>query len=243
MRIYAPAQAVTKSRIFISDSRQVHHLADVCRLKAGDALVVFDGISSEYECVIEQISRDRADLSILKARKTVQPKASGITLACAIPKKAKMDYIVQKVTELGVERIIPLHTERTVVELKEDSAANKLRRWQAIAMEASKQCGRVKLPVIEPVSEFKDVAARIQDFDLAIMPHLGIDNIALSDAVRNSQAARIIVFIGPEGDFSESEVMLAKAKGCIGVSLGNLVLKIDTAAIAVVSFLRLRKAR
>src|SRR3990167_10218688 len=152
MRIYRPRANITLDRIIILDPGQIHHLSSVKRLKKGDRVVVFDGESQEYECVIDDIAKDKAELSVVKARKAVSVKLD-LTLACALPKKVKMDYIIEKTVELGVDRIIPIKTERTIVEYSFERAKEKLKRWQAIAIEASKQCGRIKLPQIEPISE------------------------------------------------------------------------------------------
>ena len=252
MRIYCPPENITTNKIIISDKKQVHHLVDVARLRAGDRLYVFDGRTQEYESVIAQILRDKVVLTIHKVKKISEDKILHIALACAIPKKSKIDFIIEKAAELGVERIIPLQTERTIVKISENSLDGKLRRWQAIAREAAKQCGRIKLPQVEPVAGFNSVIPMSKDYDLAIIPHLGVKNRHIKDVVSsfkgkpegsgwqpNSQSHKsVIVFIGPEGDFTEREVSLAKACGCVAVSLGENVLKVDTAAIAVVAFLR-----
>ena len=238
MRIYCPRANITRDRIIISDPGQIHHLSSVKRLKKGDRVVVFDGESQEYECVIDSIAKNKVELSVLKVRKTASAELT-LTLACALPKKVKMDYIIEKTVELGVDRIIPIKTERTIVEYSPDKAKEKLKRWQAIAIEASKQCGRIKLPQIEPISEFSKVVSQVKNYELAVIPHLGPGNKPLKEVFRDSRPSSVIIFIGPEGDFSGREIKLAKENGCIGASLGDLVLKVDTAAISVIAFSRL----
>ena len=238
MRIYCPSTNIIRDRIIILDPGQIHHLSSVKRLKKGDRVVVFDGESQEYECVIDSIAKDKAELSVVKTRKAVPVKLD-LTLACALPKKVKMDYIIEKTVELGVDRIIPIKTERTIVEYSPEKAKEKLKRWQAIAIEASKQCGRIKLPQIEPISEFNKVVTQAKDYKLAVIPYLGLDNKPLKDIFHDFRPASVIIFIGPEGDFSPREIKLAKENGCIGASLGDLVLKVDTAAISVIAFSRL----
>ena len=238
MRIYCPRANITRDRIIISDPGQIHHLSSVKRLKKGDRVVVFDGESQEYECVIDSIAKNKVELSVLKVRKTASAELT-LTLACALPKKVKMDYIIEKTVELGVDRIIPIKTERTIVEYSPEKAKEKLKRWQAIAIEASKQCGRIKLPQIEPISEFNKVVTQAKDYKLAVIPYLGLDNKPLKDIFHDFRPASVIIFIGPEGDFSPREIKLAKENGCIGASLGDLVLKVDTAAISVIAFSRL----
>jgi len=238
MRIYCPSTKIIRDKIVILDPCQIHHLSSVRRLKKGDRVVVFDGESQEYECVIDSIAKDKAELSVVKTRKAVPVKLD-LTLACALPKKVKMDYIIEKTVELGVDRIIPIKTERTIVEYSPEKAKEKLKRWQAIAIEASKQCGRIKLPQIEPISEFNKVVTQAKDYKLAVIPYLGLDNKPLKDIFHDFRPASVIIFIGPEGDFSPREIKLAKENGCIGASLGDLVLKVDTAAISVIAFSRL----
>ena len=261
MRIYCPSTNIIRDRIIILDPGQIHHLSSVRRLKKGDQVVVFDGKSQEYECLIDSIAKNKVELSVGKIRKAVsapleigcqrQPADTcgvlsltgsaelALTLACALPKKVKMDYIIEKTVELGVDRIIPIKTARTIVEYSPEKAKEKLKRWQAIAVEASKQCGRIKLPEIEPISEFNKVVTQAKDYKLAVIPYLGLDNKPLKDIFHDFRPASVIIFIGPEGDFSPREIKLAKENGCIGASLGDLVLKVDTAAISVIAFSRL----
>lgn len=227
------------NKITLFDKKQLHHLVTVMRHREGDTIFVFDGVAKEYECKIDKLARDRMDLTILGVRKNTHNRAPGVSLACAIPKKAKMDYIVEKVTELGVERIIPLKTERTYFEVQGQRLENKLSRWQGIIKEASKQSARIRLPSLSPVILFDNAIKQAKDYDLAVIPHLGAGNKGLKDVISNFKGKSIIVFIGPEGDFSAAEINRAKGNGCIPVSLGEFILKVDTAAIAAVSFLRL----
>ena len=238
MRIYCPRANITGNRIIILDPGQIHHLSSVKRLKKGDRVVVFDGESQEYECVIDSIAKNKVELLVGKVRKAMSAELA-LTLACALPKKVKMDYIIEKTVELGVDRIIPIKTERTIVEYSPEKAKEKLKRWQAIAIEASKQCGRIKLPEIKPVSGFDKIVSQVKNYELAVIPHLGPGNKSLKEIFCDSKPSSLIIFIGPEGDFSGREIKLAKENGCIGVSLGDLVLKVDTAAISVIAFSRL----
>lgn len=250
MRIYCPPENITRNTIIILDKGQIRHLSQVMRLKVGGELRIFDGQSREYDCVINAIASDRVTLAIQGVKKIAEDKSLSICLACAIPKRAKIDFIIEKAVELGVDRIIPLQTERTIVKVSHESAKRKLKRWQAIAREAAKQCGRITLPVIEPVALFKDALGKIKEYDLSLIPNLGTDTRNINEIISNfsrcsgmplkaGNGRSIIIFIGPEGDFSESEIALSRAAGCRGVSLGDLTLKVDTAAIATIAFLRL----
>jgi 16S rRNA (uracil1498-N3)-methyltransferase len=239
VRIYCPPRDIKSNKITLSGQGQLHHLITVMRRKKGDTIFVFDGVAKEYECKIDKLARVRADLTVIDVRKYTLSHAPGISLACAIPKKAKMDYIIEKATELGVERIIPLKTERTYFEVSAQRLEKKIIRWQSIIKEASKQSARIKLPCLSPVSLFNNAIKEAKGYDLAIIPHLGAGNKCIKDAISNFKGKSVIVFIGPEGDFSADEIKKAKENGCIPVSLGEFILKVDTAAIAAVSFLRL----
>ncbi|PIP18804.1 MAG: 16S rRNA methyltransferase [Candidatus Omnitrophica bacterium CG23_combo_of_CG06-09_8_20_14_all_41_10] len=163
-----------------------------------------------------------------------------LTIACAIPKKSKFDDIVDKLTQLGVYRIIPLKTERVVVKLDKRKEELRSKRWNRIALSASQQSQRNNIPVVEPVQKFKDVLVRSKDFDLKLIPTLAGQRKSLPEVILSLlPMAKILVLIGPEGDFSDGEIKLALENGFIPVTLGDLVLRVDTAAIAVVSFIRL----
>ena len=240
MRVYCPIENIGADTISITDPNQLHHLLHVLRLKKEDVIGIFDG-NKEYECRVCDISKTKIEARILKVKKVKASSALNIALACAIPKKVKLDYIIEKCTELGVNRIIPLITERTIVRIEGEKAAAKLRRWEKIAREASQQSGRVSFPVIDEVQKFDQAVLLTKDYDLALIPNLKSGNINIREAAGKFKGKSVIVFIGPEGDFSEKEIKLAEDSGCTSVSLGKLVLKVDTAAMAIVSFLRLQQ--
>ncbi len=239
MRVYCPNKNIKSGLVTITDGEQIHHLMDVLRIRKGDALDIFDG-RKEYSTRVLDIGKHKIVAGITSCREAIVGAARfQITLACAIPKKAKMDYIVQKCTELGVERIIPLVTERTIVKPDRTGGDLKLKRWRKIAMEAAQQSGRDSLPIIEPPMSFVQALSGIRSFDLSLIPNLGVGNRNIKDIISGFTGKSIIAFIGPEGDFSPREITMAADAGCLGVSLGGLVLKVDTAAIAIVSYLHL----
>ncbi|MBI4335739.1 MAG: RNA methyltransferase, partial [Candidatus Omnitrophica bacterium] len=156
-----------------------------------------------------------------------------ITLAQALPKLSKIDSIIQKATELGAYEIIPMITERTIARPK--NSAGKLERWKKIAVEASKQCRRKSLPKIADVTAFSDMLKKIKEFDVALIFSTGKDNKKLRDLLKNFSAGKILILIGPEGDFSPSEESCARAQGCHPISLGEIILRCETAAVAALS--------
>jgi 16S rRNA (uracil1498-N3)-methyltransferase len=209
------------------------------RLKVGDTLSVFDGRGHEAQCRIAEISKDTVRLAPLHQSAT-PPLRCAVTLAQAIPKK-NMDLIVQKATELGASAIVPLISERTMVQVDEDTP--KLDRWRAIALDACKQCGNNWLPEIFPPQKARDFLAAPGQFDLKLVASLQPDSRSLKTILSNaptlqhSSTPSVLLLIGPEGDFTPAELALAKSAGCVPLSLGPLVLRADTAAIVALSIL------
>ena len=229
--------------IILNDPEQLHHLRDVLRIKPLEKAEVFDNLGNEYITVVVEVGFSQAKLEIKERR---PPKESGVslTVACAIPKKVKMDDIVDKLTQLGVECIIPLETERVIVRLDKQKKTERFERWKKIALSAVKQSHRSRLAQIKPVSTLKDVFATVNEFDLRLIPTLEGKRETLKQVLdqRHKKIKKIIVLIGPEGDFTPDEIDLAKKCGFLPVSLGERVLRVDTAAIAVASFIKLNEA-
>jgi 16S rRNA (uracil1498-N3)-methyltransferase len=219
----------------LTDAGQLHHLKDVLRLKAGDNVAVFDGEGNEFAGVIESIVKKQAMIKVAAVKRDLRDKIS-LTIACAVPKGDRMDDVIDQLTQLGVARIIPMWTERVVVKLDEAKKEARFKRWQTIAQSAAEQSQRVNLPVIMPVTPIADVVTGSQDYDLKLIPHLTGERRPIKDALKGN-AKRIIVLIGPEGDFTPEEVKTALDAGFIPVSLGDTVLRVATAAVAVASYL------
>jgi 16S rRNA (uracil1498-N3)-methyltransferase len=226
--------------IILDDPGQLHHFKDVLRIKPGERIAIFDRLGSEFVAVVAEIGATRAKLEI-KEKKMPNDLSVEITVACAIPKKVKMDDIIDKLTQLGVACIIPLQTERVIVKLDEQKKRQRFQRWEKIGESAVKQSQRSKFVVIKPVTAFNDLIANLQDFDLKLIPTLETERQTLKNILNQNtkQLKKIIVLIGPEGDFTPQEISLAKTAGFLPVSLGKQVLRVDTAALAVVSFIKL----
>ena len=243
-RFFSPIQNISDYKIIISDKRQAHYLKDVLRLKIKDKVIAFDEKQNSYNCLIVKILSDKI---ILDIKKTTQPlgnqNRASLAIACAIPKKSNMDDIIDKLTQLGVERIIPLKTKRVIVNLDEEKSQLRLIRWQKIAQSAAQQSQRITLPIIEPIQDIKEAIAESKDYDLKLIPTLSGQRKGLREVLEKYKPRSILVFIGPEGDFTEDEVSLAKLAGCVPISLGSLVLRVETAAVAVASFIRLNEDR
>jgi len=238
-RFFCPSTNIAHSRIVINNKEQVHHIKDVLRLKVKDTVAVFDDKGKEYRGAIEKLLPQSIILKIKDKHILMTAKQLKITVACAIPKKSKMDDIVDKLTQLGVGRVIPMLTQRVIIRWDKPKMALQQKRWEKIALCASQQSQRSVLPIIEPIKDIKEVLSESEVFDLKLMPALIGRRRALKEIFAQFNPQNILVLIGPEGDFTSEEVELAVKAGCIPVSLGELVLRVDMAAIAVASFIRL----
>ncbi len=238
-RFYCPGKNISVDTIVIDEPNQAHHIKDVLRLKIKEKLDIFDEQRNIYKCCIKEILADKIILEVLAMSTKNVKKKIEIVIACAIPKKSKMDDIVDKLTQVGASRIIPLETERIVIKLDADKKALRGKRWEKIALSAACQSKLDEVPVIEPVSSFKDVLLKFQDYDLKLIPTLCAERKQLKEILEKIKPKKILALIGPEGDFTTYEVELAKRAGFIPISLGASVLRVETAAVAVASFLRL----
>jgi 16S rRNA (uracil1498-N3)-methyltransferase len=235
-RFYLPDINIAQNKIIINDKDAAHHIKNVLRLKEKDKICIFDGKGNEYTGSLE-FSSSKDMLMNIEDKLASQEFAVNITVACAIPKKAKMDDIIDKLTQLGVDRIIPLETERVIIKLDKQKKISRLQRWQKIAQNAAQQSQRNTLPIIEPIKNIEEVLSQLADYDLKLIPTLSGERKTLKEVFAKTKAKNILVLIGPEGDFTLEEVNLAKQAGCILVSLGDLVLRVETAATMLVSIL------
>lgn len=236
-RFYIRPDSLKNGKIYVG-KEESHHIIDVMRLREGDSTTVFDGTGKEYEGKISSIENKRVIIDVSKIKIVDKKRPVSISLAQAIPKKDKMHLIVQKATELGANEILPVESSRTVVKSKGERRRHKIERWQKIAVEASKQCGRTELPKVRDITHFDAILDCITKYDLTIMPCLSQKSISLKSALNNiNRPDNVLVIIGPEGGFSENEIEKASEKGAVLTALGDLILRSDTAAIATLSIL------
>ena len=232
MRSYLPPSAWTETPFLEGD--EAKHLAQVLRIQPDQWITVFDGLGSRAEAKVLSVSKQRIDLMLDLAESKDTPLPE-ITLAQSIPKGKNMDWIVQKAVELGVTRIQPLVTRHTIASPGE----SKAEKWRRTALEACKQCGQDTIPVIEDPLTFADWIAKPQETELQLVASLAEDpkNFRETLAV-HPDLESITILIGPEGDFSPEETETALTAGFIPVTLGELVLRVETATFLCLSAIR-----
>jgi 16S rRNA (uracil1498-N3)-methyltransferase len=229
---------IGKEYLYLKDS-EAHHIKDVLRYKIDDPILAFDGQGRIFEGRVNQVGAKEIKVKIIRSEYRKKSPCF-LHLAQAIPKKQKMDFIVEKATELGTDDIMPMITERTVPRPAQEKEHIFIRRWQKIALEAAKQSRQVFLPKIREIRSFSQILAVIPEESTALIPWTGDASIMLEDLDWDKFKAEIFVFIGPEGDFSQKEISQAREKGIIPISLGKNILKSETAAIYMLSILDYR---
>jgi len=217
---------------------EARHIVAVLRMKAGDAIRLIDQEGWEYRAVISAGSAQRVEVALIETCPPAEAPGRRILLGQALPKFQKMDYIVQKATELGVSGIIPFVSSRSVGRAGADQLRTKRLRWQKIAQEATKQCGRRLVPPVEKVSSFHNVVQPDHENALKIILWEDEKRIGFKEIVsRSSHYKNTIVLVGPEGGFTAGEVELAEGCGYQPVSLGRHIMRTETASLYVLSVL------
>lgn len=210
-----------------------HHLTDVLRVSVGDPVVVSNGIGGEASAEITATGPHGVTLRILDRTYHAGDHVL-ITLYQAVPKAQKMDWIIQKATEIGVWSIQPVMTDRGVVKLEEERADRRAGRWQRIAMEAAKQCRTAWIPVVQPVQPLASILTETLPVEILLIASLEEGAVPLRRCLgemRERKPRSIGLLIGPEGDFTPREAELAREAGAIPVSYGERVLRVETAAL------------
>ncbi len=214
------------------------HVARVLRGRVGDALTVFNGDGREFGAEIATLRGSRVTVSLGAARAVDRESPFAVTLVQCVPRGDRMDFVVQKATELGVARIVPVLSERSVVRLDARQSAAKLAHWQAVAVSACEQCGRNRLPTIDcarPLLEYLGDAADAESLRLVLEPDAERAPDCGPDAPRSAAIA-----VGPEGGFAPDELEACRVAGFVRVQLGPRVLRTETAAIAALAWLQTR---
>jgi 16S rRNA (uracil1498-N3)-methyltransferase len=227
-RLFVPAAQVVAGEAALS-SEQLHYLRTVLRLAEGDEVEVFDGEGARF--------RARLDGGALRLGEAL-PRGTArvdVVLVQSLAKGEKMDLVVQKATELGAARIVPLAAERAVVRLDGARGAARAERWRRVAQEASRQCGRADVPRVDEALAWEGVFRLLREEPerRGVLLDPEEKSLRLGQAVRG--ADRLLIAVGPEGGFSRAEIAAARANGLVAAGLGPLVLRSETAGLAALT--------
>ena len=232
-RFFVDARAIEADHVRLTGG-DAHHLVKVLRLGPGDALSVLDGTGMVYDAVIEAAGKDEVLARITDREEAPEPPVP-VTLYQALPKGDKLELIIQKGTELGMARLVPVSASRSVVQLKGDRVEAKVGRWQKIAQEAAEQCERGKVPVVDLPHALKDVM--LPDGTLGLVLSERVAGPSFVQALPERAPLALAVFIGPEGGWTPEELEALRALGAIEVSLGRRILRTETAGLAALAML------
>lgn len=217
----------------------VNHIRNVLRMKPGEAVRISDGKGSCYDGTIDTLQSDEIIVRLTGEKMESTELPVEVVLFQGLPKSDKMEWIIQKNTELGVGAIVPVATSRAVVKLDEKKADSKVKRWNGIAEAAAKQSKRTLIPEVRSVLSFKQALAESATFDVKLMPYENAEGMAFTRKCIGEirPGAKVAVFIGPEGGFSEEEVKAASEMGFLPITLGRRILRTETAGMSVLSMI------
>jgi 16S rRNA (uracil1498-N3)-methyltransferase len=223
----------------VIDGQELAHLKRVLRLVPGDRITVFDDSGWEHEAVIRELSADRGELEIIRSYEAGRESPLQITLAVGLTKGEKMDFVVEKATELGVQAIAPFISVFSVPKWDARKIDARSARWQKIALSASKQCGRTRVPDILPLCEFQTLVKRGSAETLKLLFWENERHQSLHRAHEKfARAESVLVAIGPEGGFDAQEAELAKSHDFQPVYMGKRILRAETAALAAITLVQ-----
>lgn len=231
-RFYLPPEEWGDAAALAGD--EAKHLGQVLRVKAGEMVTVFDGEGRRAEAEVLAVTKRRVDLRVGEVILSPVPRP-GITLAQAVPKGKNMEWIIQKAVELGVARVQPLVTRHTIV----SPGDQKGDKWRRVALEAAKQCGQDRVPVIGECAGFRDWLGGLEGGGVRVIASLREGSGNFREVLRGRECVEeVTILVGPEGDFSKEEYGGAVAAGFSPVTLGELVLRVETAALVCVAGVR-----
>ena len=224
------------NQIITLDEFASHHALRVMRVKVDDFLVLFNGDGFEYRGRVSDINKKTINVEILSKEKNNSESPININLFQSISSNEKMDMVIQKATELGVSSIQPIFTSRSTIKLSLDRTKKRLIHWKQVSISACEQSGRSKIPTIKSPIEFDQISEGIKTNSLNLLLHP--DNLEESSNLPNEYSGDINIFIGPEGGFSQDEVLLLKKQNCINIQLGPRILRTETAPLAIIAILQ-----
>ena len=213
--------------------REAHHLSRVLRVTPGATIDLFDGKGHSGRALVARVGRGEVELQ-LQEKRLAKPPSFQITLGCAIP-KGTFEEVIREATQLGAVAILPLVTARGEVKISAQEFSKKKRRFSQIAIESGKQSGVLRLPVLLALSSFRDALATFSQYDLVLMAAVEGPHEKLTTLLANGDIHRVLLLVGPEGDFTPEEMSAASSAGVKRISLGPNILRCKTAAISALS--------
>ena len=214
-----------------------HHIKNVLRIKPNERVYICDENGTRYEGTLKEYSANNAIFELLKSNKQTSELSLDITLYQGMPKSDKMDYIIQKSTELGVKKIVPVNMQYSVAKVTGENNS-KISRWNKIAKEAASQSGRQIIPKVLAPIYFKNIIENIEKYDIVLLLYENEHSVTLKDVIKGNSFKSMAIIIGPEGGFSESEIdLLSKCSNVKVVTLGNRILRTETAGIATLAMI------
>ncbi|MBQ3118210.1 MAG: 16S rRNA (uracil(1498)-N(3))-methyltransferase [Clostridia bacterium] len=212
------------------------HISKVLRTELGETLTLCDGCGTDFFAQVTSITKEAVSLKIYETLSCLAEPKILVTLFQGIPKQGKMDYIIEKCTELGISRIVPVSAKRSVVKIDDKkSEAKKLERWRKIAAESVKQCGRGKIPEVTDVMSFSEAIEFSKSLDLTIAAYECERDTSIKSTLTGKTPKTIGVFIGPEGGIDDKEVKMLKDANIQTVTLGTRILRTETAGHTVLT--------
>lgn len=238
-RFYIPAEQIDGEHAYIK-GEDVNHIKNVLRMKKGDGLIICDGRGGVYDTTIMSMNADNVDCLITAKLPNDTELKTRLVLFQGLPKKDKMELIIQKAVELGACEIVPVMMKRTIVKLEDEKKEiKKLQRWQSIAEGAAKQSGRGIIPTVSRVLSWSEALAKAREIEYNVIPYEKAENMSSSKEAFSIAAGKssVGIFIGPEGGIDESELEQAIAAGVVPISLGKRILRTETAGLMALSVL------
>jgi len=236
-RFFVPRKSINHQRATV-EGPELDHLRKVLRLGPGDSIMVFDDAGGEHEAVIRSLSAQAAEIDLLRSVQAERESPLQLTLAVGLTKGEKMDFVVEKATELGAQAIVPFLSAYTVPKLDQRKIEKRGERWQKIALAAAKQCGRTRIPEIFPLVNFANMVQQTTGpLNLLFWEkeaHQTLKQVHATDP----DARSILLVIGPEGGLSDQEADLAQGRGFKAIRLGRRILRAETAAVSAASLVQ-----
>lgn len=232
-RYFVSEEAFQGLRIQLT-GEEVHHIRNVMRFQPDDQIIVCKEDGMDYVCSISEINRNEVICEVVEKRPSLGEPKTKITVAQSLMRSNKLEWMIQKGTEIGAVSFQPFRSERSLIKIDEKKERKKRERWQRIAKEAAEQSHRGKVPAVLPALSWNDFLSEMEKFPLVLIAYEK-GGLPLNQVMTESQADEMMLVIGPEGGFSEAEIGEAKERGAIPITLGNRILRAETAPLVALS--------